>query len=274
MRSRKCHKAQPKHCTKCEAEAKKAQEDMQRALALQEKRDREEKDYSDHLAKLDAMLANERKRIRDEQLSEERSRQIEQKEQDLARAKEMTISRPDSVRQPHGSIDAELGTQPRLPKPGKTMLKSNVEPQQHATRPLLGPEQKSDSEWEYKRESQAKDLWEQQKRVENIRNDAIDSLMETIGLEEVKTQILRIKAKIDASLRQNADMKQDRLNVAFLGNPGTGSVCLTRHIGYKLTTFFDNRQDYRSSLVREDSDIFGGDSRRCFCRDHRLPAGP
>lgn len=72
------------------------------------------------------------------------------------------------------------------------------------------------------RDSPAKQDWEHQKRTLNARNDDIDSVMEMIGLEEVKTQILRIKAKIEVSIRQNSDMTEDRLNVVFLGNPGTG----------------------------------------------------
>ena len=60
--------------------------------------------------------------------------------------------------------------------------------------------------------------------MENASNDAIDAVMDMVGLEEVKSQILKIKAKIDATVRQSSDMKEDRLNVAFLGNPGTGML--------------------------------------------------
>ena len=73
-----------------------------------------------------------------------------------------------------------------------------------------------------RRESPAKAEWESQKQMENASNDAIDSVIDMVGLEGVKLQILGIKAKIDASIRQNSNMKEDRLNVAFLGNPGTG----------------------------------------------------
>jgi hypothetical protein len=46
--------------------------------------------------------------------------------------------------------------------------------------------------------------------------------MDMIGLEEVKSQVLRIKAKIDTAIRQNTDFKEERFGVTLLGNPGTG----------------------------------------------------
>ena len=46
--------------------------------------------------------------------------------------------------------------------------------------------------------------------------------MEMIGLEQVKSQVLRIKAKVDTSIRQNTDLKKERFGLVLLGNPGTG----------------------------------------------------
>jgi hypothetical protein len=45
-----------------------------------------------------------------------------------------------------------------------------------------------------------------------------------IGLENVKSQVLRIKAKVDTSIRQGTDLKKERLGLVLLGNPGTGTV--------------------------------------------------
>lgn len=55
-------------------------------------------------------------------------------------------------------------------------------------------------------------------------NEHLDSLMEMIGLEDVKQTLLTIKAKIDTAIRQNTDLKEERFRVSLLGNPGTGEI--------------------------------------------------
>jgi hypothetical protein len=37
-------------------------------------------------------------------------------------------------------------------------------------------------------------------------------------------QVLRIKAKVDTSIRQGINLKKERLGLVLLGNPGTGTV--------------------------------------------------
>jgi hypothetical protein len=64
--------------------------------------------------------------------------------------------------------------------------------------------------------------WQRQKDQENASNPAIDKIMEMIGLEDVKSQVLRIKSKVDTSIRQGTDLKTERLGLVLLGNPGTG----------------------------------------------------
>jgi hypothetical protein len=46
--------------------------------------------------------------------------------------------------------------------------------------------------------------------------------MDMIGLEDVKSKVLKIKAKIDTVIRQGTDVKDERFGVTLLGNPGTG----------------------------------------------------
>ena len=63
---------------------------MQKALELQEKRDREEQEHLRQIAKIDALLEDERQRVKDAQMSKERAQAVQQKEQDLANAKALT----------------------------------------------------------------------------------------------------------------------------------------------------------------------------------------
>jgi hypothetical protein len=70
--------------------------------------------------------------------------------------------------------------------------------------------------------SPTKSDWEHQKEFDGASNDALDSLMDMIGLEDVKTKFLDIKARVDTSVRQNVNLKDGRFSAAFLGNPGTG----------------------------------------------------
>lgn len=187
---------------------------------MQEKRDRDLEEHLAHMAKLDAMLELERQRLKDAQTSHERGAAIRQREQDVDRARALADGKihPSPQPQPQ-SADISAANSNVKPTPATPI---------HPNSDKLGlapesAEPKTHEGWA-RRESRAKVEWEFQKRLENASNDAIDSVMEMGGLEEVKLQILKIKAKIDLSVRQNSDMKEDRLNVAFLGNPGTGMI--------------------------------------------------
>jgi hypothetical protein len=50
--------------------------------------------------------------------------------------------------------------------------------------------------------SPSKTEWQRQRDIENASNPAIDEIMEMIGLEAVKDQVLRIKSKVETCIRQ------------------------------------------------------------------------
>ena len=71
--------------------------------------------------------------------------------------------------------------------------------------------------------SSARGEWEHQKKLEFAQNEALDSLMDMIGLEDVKEKFLSIKARVDTSVRQNVTISEERFGAVLLGNPGTGT---------------------------------------------------
>lgn len=208
-------------------------EEAQKALQIQEQRAKYDEEHAKHMAKLDVMIADEKQRIKDAQLSRERAIAIQQKERDLSQAQALTIRAlknplPDLV---NNTLSAQSAAPPSSPL---QVSKSVADPASNGHNPAKIKSSNPISahpgsrKWTQKRMSAAKEEWERQKRVENARNSDIDSVMEMIGLEEVKLQILKIKAKIEVNLRQNADMSKDRLNVVLLGNPGTGEYFAAR----------------------------------------------
>ncbi|KAL8855409.1 MAG: hypothetical protein Q9178_007947 [Gyalolechia marmorata] len=72
--------------------------------------------------------------------------------------------------------------------------------------------------------SPSESKWDRQKRVGNASNGAIDSLMKMTSLEEVKAQVLKIRARADTGLKQNTNMKDERYGIVLLGNPGVRSA--------------------------------------------------
>lgn len=71
--------------------------------------------------------------------------------------------------------------------------------------------------------SRAAQLWDERKKRGET-SKILDELMLYQGLEEVKRQFLDIKSKVDICEKQGRDLKQERFNVVFQGNPGTGQI--------------------------------------------------
>jgi hypothetical protein len=143
-----------------------------------------------------------REKSADKRAAEENARALEQKKQDLEAARrlaEQTLNTPLGLKQD---------------KPTVHYIASTSSPAATSTPRCDTEEKKLACERE----------WERQKRVDGVSNAAIDALMALTGLEDVKTKILDIKAKIETVLRQGTDMKEERLGVVLLGNPGTGKI--------------------------------------------------
>ena len=71
-------------------------------------------------------------------------------------------------------------------------------------------------------QSPSEDDWAHRKAVEGKSNEHVDRTMALVGLEAVKQQVLSVMDKIEVVKQQGTSLKDQRFNVAFLGNPGTG----------------------------------------------------
>jgi hypothetical protein len=63
--------------------------------------------------------------------------------------------------------------------------------------------------------------WQYQKAYEGGSNVHLDNMMEAAGLEAVKKHFLRIKARVETSVRQGVNLRNESFGAVFLGNPGT-----------------------------------------------------
>lgn len=213
IRSWKCCASRPLSCHRCERDAKDLQLKQQKALEAVERREKADREHAKRMAQLDEELDIKRQTQRDAQLAKERSLAIQQKKDDIAAATQSVprMKDPHQEKSAFSTDRVQIASSQSNSDHGKSARCSQL------ANPILRVSPRT------KRESAAKNNWQRQKEVEGANNDAIDSIMDMIGLEDVKSQILRIKDKIDVGIRQNTMSKEERFNVIFQGNPGTGA---------------------------------------------------
>lgn len=203
----------PTSCRKCEKDAEKEERRKQKAFELKEQREKAEREYDEQMMRLNEQIELRKQAVRDERLAHERQAALQQRQKDLETATRLpnrhSLSPPQAPKQPE-FIN-------RLPPIKPEMQNSrSTESSRQATSSSTKPDSPT--------VSPSKLEWERQKSVEKASNAAIDSLMDMVGLEVVKAQVLAIKAKIDVSQRQDSDVKDERFNISLLGNPGTGEA--------------------------------------------------
>ncbi|KAI9651106.1 hypothetical protein NHQ30_001143 [Ciborinia camelliae] len=57
---------------------------------------------------------------------------------------------------------------------------------------------------------------------------AWEEIMSMTGLNGVKEHVRKLKAKVENSVRQNSDLKEERFSAVFMGNSGTGKTTMAR----------------------------------------------
>ncbi|KAG6891611.1 hypothetical protein C0992_002650 [Termitomyces sp. T32_za158] len=220
----KCYETPPTLCKKCQREADLAEKKRQRDYELQQKREAEELAHKREMDELNEAIAHQDQISKDARLSLERSVALQQKKKDLenatSRAKDAMVSAPSVNKISPPSMMTSPPVLPAMPvvtpqdKDPTSKISQPQVPLQPITKPKqsLTPLDPSPSQIE----------WKRQKDIEGASNDAIDEIMAMTGLEEVKKEVLTIKALIDTKKRQGTSFDKERLNTALLGNPGTG----------------------------------------------------
>ncbi|KAJ6576430.1 hypothetical protein DFH09DRAFT_1149320 [Mycena vulgaris] len=215
------HRQLPSSCTKCANEAKKAKAKLKREAEQLERKRRQEADQLEHeerMAEYNAKIALEEQAMQDARLAQEREHAVKLKQKDLedAATRARQLPRPTLFQGFTSSVPGLKSNSSNVnpgPAPGpSTPPKANPPGSKATANPNRGASTLGASH------SPSQEEWERQKRVDGANNDAIDSIMGMIGLEDVKSQVLKIKHKIDV-----------RFNIVLQGNPGTGKTTVARH---------------------------------------------
>jgi len=173
----------------------RVREDKQRAHALR-------------MAEIQNEIAHSNRILKEQREDKDRENAIRQSERDLSNVRQQVTDKVENVRVLvqktfHSDKVSEAAQQSKhaeVPSTSSTVLSEDWYP-----------------------DSDAKDDWEHRKSNYGEENEFLDELMGMIGLEEVKEQFMSIKDRIDLAVRQDINLKNERLSVSLLGNPGTGN---------------------------------------------------
>jgi DNA polymerase III delta prime subunit len=237
----RCYEKALLSCLKCEKEQEESRKKQQKAFEAQQRRELIARDHLKAAAEIQEQIEAAAQRLQDARLSNQREDVISQLKIDLANTKAQEekaskIKEKSSVlpvQAPSSSVQEMITkTSGSTPSSDTECSTDSAKYSDAKTQPAI----KVDVPAAPSKVSQSKCDWERQKETEGAGNSSIDKIMEMIGLEEVKRQILDIKDKIETSVRQQTDLKGERFGVIFLGNPGTGKTTVARHYAKFLTT--------------------------------------
>lgn len=215
-----CHAVAPLACPRCERDKKEAVKRAQKALEESLKRDEKIQKHLKEVAKLEEEMEQIVQSLKDARLDSEQRTILAQKRMDLAAAKEQANRPENSHKEVPTDIDSNDHPNPRN-LPFKEFSTTSPGPASSTPGQHSKLREHIETAVEHNK-SRSKTEWQRQKDQENAHNPAIDKIMEMIGLEDVKAQVLKIKAKVETSIRQGTDLSKERLGLVLLGNPGTG----------------------------------------------------
>ena len=239
VQSWRCHTSKPASCRLCANEKRSQQKSLQEEFVRQQRREQKQREHAAELTRLDEEIQTLRETIVDSQISKEMAQSLEQRKQDLEDAR---VLAGRSSRSPVNANDPPNVQTTSVPCSGETVTSNNGVADDVRDSKEVGSQDEHAP-------SPSESEWDRQKRVDNTSNSAIDSLMKMTGLEEVKAQVLKIKARADTALRQNTNVKDERYGIVLLGNPGTGKV-VSKYINRVIDRVI-SRQNDRSSPLRK-----------------------
>ena len=234
----KCHQKQPIACRICDREAKRAAEKVKKDFELQKKRDAEQQEHDEKMAKIRERLDAQIQVQKDLQLAKDREAALEQQEQDVKDAEERVKQkiaaekRRKEYEAKNAAEQAAAASSSAAPNPVAptfmNIFKSAVNnftgtPFRQSSQETT--EKGKEKEKEKEKDSEAQSDWQYRKDIDGVVNPHIDAIMEMIGLESVKQQVLTIMDKVDVNVRQGTSLAKERFNIVLLGNPGTGIGC-------------------------------------------------
>ncbi|KAJ6114077.1 hypothetical protein N7512_007522 [Penicillium capsulatum] len=209
-------------CRFCTNEDDIREREHDRDVKLEAERQRKQNLYAQEIAELQSKASHLRRLKGDEFIDAERARVLRQHREEIKQLQSPQSPTKDAV-----SIQSARGKNTELVE---SFGSQEVEARgSQPTTPSGAPRRNPKAcEVMQKKSSTAKADWEHQKSYFNSRSPEIDTLMDMVGLESVKSKFLTIKAKVDTAVRQNVDLRRERFGTVLLGNPGTGKTTVAR----------------------------------------------
>lgn len=234
----KCHETQPLACRLCERDAKRAAEKLQKDFELQKKRDAEQQEHDEKMAKIREKYDAQIQAQKDLQLAKEREAALKQQEQDVKDAEARLQQKLEAEKK--RKVEEKKGVAEKAAATSSSIAAAIIDTVRSTVNTVAGtssnqPPSTTDpakDDTRKKKTSEAQSDWQRRKDIDGAANPHIDAIMEMIGLEPVKQQVLKIMDKVDVNVRQGTSLAKERFNVVLLGNPGTGItiICLiTQH---------------------------------------------
>lgn len=205
MLKRPCQRRNDK-CSKCVQEDIDAERRIKRDLKLEAERIARQEAYKNELKEIQDEIDHQRRMIQYKNDEEDQKKTLAQQRADLAALKDTAI---------------------RIQNAAKVQSKSAMPGSFPGTDPPTPPSDSESADTLSGIPEGAKQEWKYLKEFEGARNQTMDELMEMIGLEDVKSEFLSIKSKVDTALRQGIPLDKERFSCSMLGNPGTGTYRLS-----------------------------------------------
>lgn len=195
-----CHMRNDK-CRACAQEDLETERRTKRDLKLEAERQAREAAYKRELQEIQDEIDHERRTIKYRKDEEDQQKTLAQQRADLAALKQ---------------------TAERVLKTQKAQAKQNMPGSFPGIDPPTPPTESDSSDSLQDLPDGAAQEWNYLKQFEGAKSKPLDELMGMIGLEEVKSECLSVKSRVDTAIRQDVSLGKERFGCSMLGNPGTG----------------------------------------------------